>query len=89
MPSETEIVPNSMGKPCAAWTPSLTALARRSSERLQGVISFQLEATPIWGFSQSSSPMPTARSMPRDAVASSPSVTWRLRGLMSTLTAGV
>ena len=84
MPSDTEMVPNSSGKPPAACTPSLTALASRSSDRLQGVISFQLEATPTCGFSQSSSPIPTARSMPRDAVASSPSVTTRERGLMST-----
>ena len=83
MPSETEIVPNSSGYPPAACTPFFTALASRSSERLQGVISFQLDATPICGFSQSSSPMPTARSIPRAAVASRPSVTARLRGLMS------
>ena len=47
------------------------------------MISFQLDATPIWGLSQSSSPMPTARSMPREPVASRPSVTTRERGLMS------
>ncbi len=84
MPSETEIVPNSSGYPPPAWTPSLTTLARRSSDRLHGVISFQDEATPICGFTQSSSPIPTARSIPRAAVFSSPSVTSRLRGLMST-----
>src|SRR3954447_7199489 len=84
MPSDTLIVPNSSGYPPAACTPSLTALASRSSDRLHGVISFQLEATPTWGFAQSSSPIPTARSIPRDAVASSPSVTTRDRGLMST-----
>ena len=49
MPSETEIVPNSSGKPPAARTPSLARLASRSSERLQGVISFQDDATPICG----------------------------------------
>ena len=83
MPSETEIVPNSSGYPPAACTPFLTALASRSSDRLQGVISFQLEATPIWGLSKSSSPIPTARSMPRAAARSRPSVTSRERGLMS------
>src|SRR5688572_4010854 len=83
MPSDTEIVPNSSGNPPAAWTPLLAALASRSSDRLHGVISFQEDATPICGFSQSSSPMPTARSMPRAAAFSSPSVTSRLRGLMS------
>ena len=47
------------------------------------MISFHDEATPICGFSQSSSPMPTARSIPRAAAFSRPSVTSRLRGLMS------
>src|SRR6195952_4551425 len=83
MPSETEIVPNSIGKPPAWCTPSLDAVARRSSERLQGVISFQLDATPIWGLEKSSSVIPTARSMPRAAARSIPSVTSRLRGLTS------
>src|SRR3954454_2193736 len=83
MPSETEMVPNSRGKPPPACTPFFTAFANRSSERLQGVISFQLDATPICGLAKSSSPMPTARSMPRAAALSRPSVTSRLRGLMS------
>src|SRR5882672_2676968 len=65
MPSLTEIVPNSSGYPPPACTPSLAALASRSSERLQGVISFQELATPIWGLAKSSSVIPTARSMPR------------------------
>ena len=43
MPSDTEMVPNSIGKPPAACTPSLTALASRSSDRLHGVISFHDE----------------------------------------------
>ena len=34
MPSETEIVPNSSGKPPAARTPSLARLASRSSEQV-------------------------------------------------------
>jgi len=50
---------------------------------LQGVISFQELAMPIWGLSQSASPMPTARSIPREVSASIPSVTVRERGLMS------
>src|SRR5690625_994649 len=83
MPSETEMVPNSSGKPPASWTPSLAAAPRRCSDILQGVISFHEVATAICGFTQSSSPMPTARSMPRAAVASRPSVTSRDRGLMS------
>jgi hypothetical protein len=53
---------------------------------LQGVISFQDEAMPICGLCQSASPMPTARSMPREVMASMPSVTTRERGLMSTST---
>ena len=75
MPSETEIVPNSKGKPSAPRTPSLARLASRASDRLHGVISFQDEAMPICGLRQSSSPMPTARSMPRAAARSMPSVT--------------
>ena len=51
--------------------------------RLQGVISFHEEATPICGLTQSPSSMPTARSMPRAAAFSSPSVTSRERGLIS------
>ena len=87
MPSETEIVPNSSGKPPAARTPSLARLASRSSERLQGVISFQDDATPICGLAKSSSPMPTARSMARAGALASPSVTSRLRGFMSAVSA--
>ena len=83
MPSETEMVPNFIGKPPASNTPSLTALASRSSDRLHGVISFHDDATPICGLAKSSSPMPTARSMPRAAAFSRPSVTSRLRGLRS------
>src|SRR3954463_7122220 len=81
MPSETEIVPNSSGKPSAPRTPILAFLARRSRDRLQGVISFHDDATPICGLRQSSSPMPTARSMPRAAARSRPSVTMWLCGL--------
>ncbi len=83
MPSETEMVPNSIGKPPAACTPCFTACASRWSDRLQGVISFQDDATPICGLAKSSSPMPTARSIPRAAAFSRPSVTSRERGLMS------
>ena len=65
MPSETEMVPNCMGKPPPAWTPSLAPWASRFRDRLQGVISFHELATPICGLAKSSSPMPTARNMPR------------------------
>ena len=81
MPSDTEMVPNSSGKPSAPRTPSLARLASRASDRLQGVISFHDDATPICGLRQSSSPMPTARSMPRAAARSRPSVTMPLCGL--------
>ncbi len=83
MPSDTEIVPNCSGYPPPACTPSLAPCASRSSDRLHGVISFHELAMPICGFAKSSSPIPTARSIPRDAVASRPSVTWRERGLRS------
>ena len=81
MPSDTEIVPNSSGKPSAPRTPIFACLASRLSDRLHGVISFHDDATPICGLRQSSSPMPTARSMPRAAARSMPSVTMRLWGL--------
>src|SRR5436189_135460 len=60
MPSLTAIVTNSMGKPSAARTPSFARFASRSSGMLHGVTSFQLDATPICGFSQSASVMSTA-----------------------------
>ena len=75
MPSETEIVPNCIGKPPASMTPLRDAFASRSSERLQGVISFHEEAIPICGFLKSSSFMPTARNIPRAGARSKPSVT--------------
>ena len=84
MPSDTVIVPNSRPTPPAARTPSLAAAVSRRIERLQGVISFQDEATPICGFSQSSSVNPTARSIAREAAFWMPSVTSRERGLRST-----
>ena len=81
MPSETEIVPNSIGNASAPRTPSLARLANRSSDRLQGVISFHDEAMATCGLRQSSSPIPTARNMPREAARSMPSVTVPLCGL--------
>ena len=47
IPSDTEIVPNCIGKPPAAKTPSFDAFAKRSSDILHGVISFHDEAIPI------------------------------------------
>ncbi len=75
MPSDTVMVPNSIGNPPASRTPSLLRSASLRSVRLQGVTSFQAEATPIWGLSQSLSVMPTARNMAREADFSMPVVT--------------
>src|SRR5699024_12425789 len=69
--------------PPAACTPVLAASANRSSERLHGVISFHDDAIPTCGLSQSASPMPTARSIPRAGGRSYPSVTSRERGFRS------
>jgi hypothetical protein len=66
---------NSSGNPPAARTPSFERFARRSSDMLHGVTSFQLEATPICGLSQSSSVIPTARNMARAGARAGPSVT--------------
>src|SRR5919106_718171 len=74
----------SVGKPPAARTPSLDRSARRASGMLQGVTSFHDEHTPTWALPQSSSVMPMARNMARAGARSYPSVTSRLRGLMST-----
>ena len=82
IPSDIEMVPNCIGKPFARSTPTLAAFARRSKERLQGVSSFQLDPMPICGFTQSASPIPTARSIPRAGARSIPSVTAWLRGFM-------
>ena len=82
MPSLTAMVLNSNGKPPASRTPSLARLARRSSGRLHGVTSFHDDATPICGLSQSSSVMPTARSIARAGARSNPSVTSHDRGFM-------
>ena len=80
MPSDTEMVPNSIGKPPAARTPSFEPCASRCRERLHGVISFHDDATPICGLSQSSSVIPTARSIARAGARSNPLVTSVLRG---------
>ncbi len=65
MPSLTAMVVNSIGKPPAARTPTLARLASRPRGMLQGVTSFHDEQTATCGLSQSSSVMPTARSMAR------------------------
>ena len=65
MPSETAIVTNSKGTPPASRTATFARLASRSSGRLHGVTSFQLDATPIWGLAMSSSVRPMARNIAR------------------------
>src|SRR5256885_8006355 len=52
---------------------------------LHGVTSFQLDATPICGLSQSAAVIPTARRLARAPARSMPSVTSRLRGFRSSL----
>jgi hypothetical protein len=63
-------------------TPCFDAFAKRSNERLQGVISFHDDAIPICGLTQSASPIPTARNIPRAGALSSPSVTTWERGFI-------
>ena len=75
MPSEIAMVMNSSGKPPASRTPCFARLASRSSGMLQGVTSFQLDATPTCALPQSASVMPTARSIARAGARSMPSVT--------------
>ena len=65
MPSDTAMVVNSSGNPPAARIPSFERLASRSSGRLHGVTSFHDDATATCGLSQSSSVIPTARSIAR------------------------
>ncbi len=81
MPSETAMVTNSKGTPPASRTAALVRWASRSSGRLHGVTSFQLDATPIWGLVMSSSLRPIARSIARAGARSLPRVTSVLRGV--------
>ena len=81
IPSETAMVTNSKGRAPASRTATLARWAKRSSGRLQGVTSFQLEATPIWALVMSSSPSPIARSIERAGARLLPSVTSELRGV--------
>ena len=71
------IVPNSIGNPPAARTPASACSASLRSVMLHGVTSFHAEAMPICGLSQSSSVMPTARSIARAGAFWKPSVTSR------------
>ena len=60
MPSEIAIVLNSIGVPPAARMPSLTFCASARRWKLQGIVSIQVEATPMIGLDSASSskPMP-------------------------------
>ena len=60
MPSEIAMVLSSIGVPPAARMPSLTFAASARRWKLQGIVSIQVEATPMIGFfsASSSKPMP-------------------------------
>jgi len=88
IPSLTVMVPNSMANPPASRMPTLVCSANLRSVMLQGVTSFHAEAMAICGFTQSSSVIPIARNMARAGALVMPSVTSRLRGLMSTWVPG-
>ena len=75
IPSETVIVPNSIGNPPAERTPALACTASFRNVMLQGVSSFHDEAIATCGLSQSLSVIPTARSIARAGALAMPSVT--------------
>ena len=52
MPSEIAIVLNSIGVPPAARMPSFTFAASARRPKLQGIVSVQVEATPMIGFDE-------------------------------------
>ena len=60
MPSEIATVLNSIGVPPAARMPSLTLAASARRPKLHGIVSVQVEATPMIGFESASAskPMP-------------------------------
>ena len=60
IPSEIAIVLSSIGVPPAARMPSLTFCASARRWKLQGIVSIQVEATPMIGFASASAskPMP-------------------------------
>ena len=55
MPSEIATVLNSIGVPPAARMPSLTFAASARRWKLHGIVSIQVEATPMIGFASASS----------------------------------
>ncbi len=80
MPSETAMVPNSSGTAPPWRMPSFAAAARPLRWTLQGVTSFQEEATATCGRPRSSSDRPTARSMARAGARAGPVVSGPDRG---------
>ncbi len=60
MPSEIAIVLSSIGVPPASRMPSFTFAASARRWKLQGIVSIQVEATPMIGFDRASAskPMP-------------------------------
>jgi hypothetical protein len=60
IPSEIAIVLNSIGVPPAARIPSLTLAASTRRPKLHGIVSVQVEATPMIGLASASAskPMP-------------------------------
>ncbi len=60
MPSEIAMVLSSIGVPPASRMPSLTLLASARRWKLQGIVSIQVEATPMIGLDRASAskPMP-------------------------------
>ncbi len=55
IPSEIAIVLSSIGVPPAARTPSLTFAASARRWKLHGIVSIQVEATPMIGLASASS----------------------------------
>ena len=83
MPSEMAIVLSSIGVPPAARMPSLTFAASARRWKLQGIVSIQVEATPMIGLARSSSLKPMPLRYARAAARCGPSVRARLRCLTS------
>ncbi len=75
------MVTNSKGIAPASRMATLARLARRSSGKLHGVTSFQLEATPTCALVMSSSSRPIARNIDRAGARPLPMVTSELRGV--------
>src|SRR3989338_3497266 len=73
MPSETEIVLNSIGVPPAARTPAFTCSASRRKWKLHGITSIQVLAMPMSGFFRSSSVNPIPFIIARAGARLSPS----------------